>query len=152
MAELPMLTTALARRIERHVAEGKVAELAQLECAGGEVKCFGETVALKAPGDERMTCVFCFGTADLPRLDEILGFYGDGRDQSPAFYVAPMRFSAEVGEALTAKGFVPTAFSQAMLYGLPRETASSMPEGMTIETVTPQTLETFAETTARGFG
>src|SRR5438093_711114 len=97
-----------------------------------------------------MTGVFCLGANDVQRLGEILDFYRrDGID--PPIYVAPMGFDKALGEALSDEGFVPVASSQTLLYGPSALSAPAAPPGVTVEAVTPQTLDVYTETTARGF-
>jgi GNAT superfamily N-acetyltransferase len=115
-----------------------------------EVRRFGDTIASKggqgAPADN----VFCFGSRDLGRLDEILEFYAvDGLE--PSFYLVPMTFTPDVAEALSRKGFAQRNFEQAILYGAPRATTAALPAGMTIERVSSATCAEFARATADGF-
>src|SRR5580658_5468973 len=151
MAEAPPLLLDVAIRIERNIGESGLKRPAAPDDPFPEQHAvFGDTIAYKAKGGQPRNKVFCFGHADVERLDEILAFYAvDGLE--PHFYLAPMGFTKKVAEALRAAGFAQVAFEQALLYGSPLETPASLPPGMTIEAVTNDNLEEFVQTTADGF-
>ena len=151
MREVPVLTTELARRIERFVAPE--VSLPQSKTPDPTAPCvaqFGRTIASKSPRAWPGNKVFCFGHEDVGRLDEILAFFAADVVE-PTFYVAPMAFTRDVAAALTAAGFVQREFEQAILYGLPDPTPPQLPEGIHIEPVTEDNLEEFVRATADGF-
>jgi len=151
MAEAPPLTRGLAIRIERILGEGSFrASGASQDPYPQQVAEFGRTIAVKAKGGRPRNKVFCFGHEDINRLDDILKFYAeDGLE--PRFYLAPMGFTRQVAEALTAVGFGQCDFEQALLYGLPSDAPVPLPPYVTIERVTEDNLEDFVRTTADGF-
>ena len=148
--DVPLLTTDLARRLERLVAPDPT--LSATPGAPGTVlvKQFGRTIAAKAKGGRPSNKVFCFGREDIARLDDILAFY-DVDKLEPAFYLAPVGFTDAVGAALTAAGFAQFDFQQAILYGLPSSELTSPPRHITIERVTADNLEDYLTTMADGF-
>jgi hypothetical protein len=149
MQTFPLLTTALAERIERNIVDGKLREFGE-DCARYCAR-FGNSFALKLPDQPWRDGVYCFGTDDLPQLNNILEYYAcDGR--TAVFHLAPMRFSTAVGRALTAAGFRPFDYSQTELYGLPSQAAVPAPSGITIENVNRDNVEHFVNVTAKGFG
>ena len=150
MTHLPILTLDLARRIERRVAPEVTPPGQRPEPGAATVAKFGSAIAAKARGGRPRNQVFCFGHADLDRLEEILAFYAVD-NLEPCFYLAPMGFTREVAGALDAAGFVQREFEQAILYGLPAPEVPLPPPGVSIERVTAANLEEFVRTTAEGF-
>jgi GNAT superfamily N-acetyltransferase len=150
MSELPILTRELAERIEALIAPEPRAPTEPQDPAVPVVARFGRTIASKATRGRPANKVFCFGHQDVAQLPEILAFYAVD-NLEPSFFLAPMGFSAAVAAALTAAGFVPRAFQQAILYGHPRTAPPRLPAGVTVERVTATNLEQFVQTTAEGF-
>ncbi|HEX6051293.1 MAG TPA: hypothetical protein VFZ21_18560 [Gemmatimonadaceae bacterium] len=151
MREVPVLTTELARRIERFVApEVSLSQSTTPDPSAPCVAQFGKSIASKSPHAWPGNKVFCFGHEDVGRLDEILGFFAADLLE-PTFYVAPMAFTREVSASLAGAGFVQREFEQAILYGLPEPTPPTLPAGIGIEPVTDANLEEFVRATADGF-
>ncbi len=146
---LPVLTTELARRIERSVAPEPTSAEDPVPTAP-KVTRFGQTIASKARGGRPSNKVFCFGPDDLGRLDEILAYYTVD-DLEPTFYLAPMGFTREVAAALTAVGFSQRNFEQAILYGLPSRQPAPLTPGLAMERVTADILDEFVRACAAAF-
>ena len=148
--DVPLLTLDLARRIERLVAPEPGLPASPAEPGTLTVSRFGRTIAAKARGGRPSNKVFCFGHDDVSRLDEILAFYAVDALE-PEFYLAPSGFTNAVSDALTAAGFSPFDFQQAILYGVPSSELTSPPRHITIERVTAANLEDYLATMADGF-
>lgn len=148
--DLP-LTRDLANRIERILGLAILEETtAPHNRSGQEAAKFGRTIAIKAAGGRPSNKVLCFGQDDLGRLAEILDFYSED-NLTPRFYLAPMGFTRQVAQQLTAAGFGQCRFEQAILYGIPHDSQAELPGLTTIEGVTDENLEEFIRTTADGF-
>src|SRR5437763_913251 len=147
MPDVPILTLDLARRIERRVAPEVTPAEQRPEPEAATVAKFGSAIASKARGGRPRNHVFCFGDADLHRLEEILAFYA-ADNLEPWFYLAPMGFTREVAVALNSAGFVQREFEQAILYGPPAPEVPLPPPGVSIERVTADNLEEFVRTSA----
>lgn len=150
MASFPVLSEALARRVERAIVREK---LATLEPGKAQVGRFGEVVAIKVPGQPRLSGIYSLSERDLPRLEEIIAFYrSDGL--KPACYVAPTGFTHEVGLGLVRAGFVPDSFSQAVLFSTGDAIAPEQHHDdgdIVVEPVTAETLEAYAQVNVEGF-
>jgi len=147
---LPVLTNDFARQIEDCIAPVMSPAASADDPNAPVVVRFGSTIASKARAGKPANKVFCFGTKDVARLDDILSFYEvDGLE--PWFYLSPMRFSRAVAEALTARGFAQREFQQAILYGSSIARPIPAPSGVTIERVDAGNLDEFAHVTAEGF-
>jgi len=147
---MPLLTLDLVRRLERLVAPEVTLPGSSPLPGQPLVTQFGRTIAAKARGGRPSNKVFCFNSADIPHLDEILAYY-TADDLEPTFYLSPVGFTRGVASALDARGFFQSEFVQAMLYGVPSSELTSPRPGITIERVTTDNLEEYIETYATGF-
>jgi len=147
---VPVLTTDLARRLERLVAPELTAPGAIPPPGVPLVTQFGRTIAAKAKGGRPSNKVFCFSAADVAHLDAILAYYAADHLE-PTFYLSPVGFSATVAEALTKHGFSQREFQQAILYGVPSSQLTSPQPRITIERVSPENLDEYVRTFADGF-
>ncbi len=141
---VPVLTLDFARRLERLVAPalndgGDGARVAQI----------GETIAQRAVGGQPRNKVFCFTERDIPKLPEILAFY-DELNLDPTFYIAPVSFTALMGEALHRQGFAAVEMEQVILYGSPQE-PHQIELPITFERVDKGNLEVYLDVFADGF-
>lgn len=143
MRELPILTTELTLKLEESVAPMET----EREANGSEVVRFGRTIARKVMRSWPPSGVYCFGAEDVGKLDEILGFF-EGIE--PVFYLGHGGFSPEVGRALHGAGYCLQDWKQTILYGLPMAERAVLPEKVSIELVTEETIEVAAEVTAEG--
>ena len=147
---VPVLTTELARRLERLVAPEPTAPGALPPPGTPLVVRFGRTIAARARGGRPSNKVFCFSDDDVSQLDAILAFYAaDGLE--PTFYLSPVGFSRSVAVALTERGFAQREFQQAILYGVPSNELGSPRPSITIERVGTDNLESYVQTLADGF-
>ncbi len=150
VSQFPVLTLELARQIERNIAEGYTGGNRSSQANEIDVEQYGRAVAVKMPSSPWKNGVFCFSSDDVDRLEEIISFYEkDNADFS--FYLTPMGFTEDVGRALTSAGMRPIDNSQALLYGLPATELESAAPDVTVESVTPDTLEIFTDTHVKGF-
>lgn len=117
----------------------------------GEVRHFGRTVVIKSPDDHRMNRVYCLCEDDIDQLDQILAFYDDDH-LVPTFFLSPLGCTSKVGQALASAGYYQDRLNQCSLYGSPQTSPTPLPPGVTIELVTPDTIEDYVETAASGFG
>ena len=147
---VPVLTTDLARRLERLVAPELTAPGMIPPPGAPLVTQFGRTIAAKAKGGRPSNKVFCFSAMDVPHLDAILAYYA-ADDLEPTFYFSPVAFSATVADALTERGFSQREFQQAILYGVPSNQLTSPGSRITIERVSPENLDEYVRTFADGF-
>jgi GNAT superfamily N-acetyltransferase len=144
MRQPPILTTELALQLEQHIAPN---ETRPPEQEGSQVARFGKTIASLERAPWPPSRVFCFNAGDLDRLTEILDFFGD---INPEFILVHGGFGPEVGRALNSAGYCPHDWKQTILYGLPSAQPATMPQGITIEVATPDTVEAAAEVAAEG--
>ncbi len=140
---VPILTTAVARRIERSIL------LARLRLQGADVARHGRTVATRSADAPWRNGVFRFGPADVGRLADILDCFPPSG--GPTFHLMPMDYTAAVGQALAGIGFRPVAFRQAVLYGVPVPTPAC-PAGLSIERVSPGSLDDVVGIVVDAFG
>lgn len=143
MQQLPILTRELTSLIERGIAP----DSRYPDPYGGQTAHFGKTVASKHQGPWPPCAVFCFNGDDVERLREILEFFDD---QEPIFYVCHASFTPEVGQVLHASGYALQNWKQTLLYGLPAPDPTALPPSVTIEAVTPATIDVAAEVAAQG--
>jgi hypothetical protein len=147
----PPLTRELARRIEREIVAGYLSDLAgphsTHEEARRHVDWVGETALVLAPDRPWQRFVYCFGAADLSRIDEIIGRF----PEPPPFHLTPTGFSTEVAAALSARSYRATDFFQALLYGAPDADAPVPEAPITVEEVTTATAREFAAVSADAF-
>jgi len=147
---VPVLTTDLARRLERLVAPELTAPGTIPPPGVPLVTQFGRTIAAKAKGGRPSNKVFCFSAVDVAHLDAILAYYA-ADDLEPTFYLSPVGFSATVAGALAKRGFSQREFQQAILYGVPSNQLTSPQPRITIERVSPENLDEYVRTFADGF-
>jgi hypothetical protein len=143
MPPLPILTTEFTRQLELCVTPK---ETLPDDPHGPKVLRFGNTTACKQNDPWPPSRVFGFNHDDVPRLPEILAFFGN---TSPIFYLVHARFTPQVGQALNAAGYYLHDWKQTILYGLPTPQAPTLPPEITIELVTPQTIDLAAEIAAQ---
>lgn len=146
MHEPPILTSELTLQLERHIAPDDTL-FSTSDLNGPQFSRFGRTLARKERGSWPPSAVYCFNKDDVGRLNEILDFFGA---VTPIFYLAHAGFSSEVGRALNSAGFYMAEWMQTILYGLPNREASQLTAGITIERVTPSSVEAAAEMAAEG--
>ena len=142
----------IARRLERRTgedyAEALQADIEKGRAPGAEIRRFGDTLAIKRPGWPGNQ-VFCFGSADIERLADVLAFLGA---EAPQFYLSPNGFTPRVGQALAAAGYYQDGFEQALTYGLPLMKPVESPADIAIEPVDESNTEVFLDAMAEGFG
>ena len=147
---LPLLTPDLVRRLERLVAPEVTPPGTTPAIGAPLVTQFGRTIAAKAKGGRPSNKVFCFGAADIPQLDAILGYYAVD-DLEPTFYLSPLGFSEPVAVALAARRFSQREFQQTIFYGIPSSELTSPRPTITIERVGAENLDEYVRTFADGF-
>ncbi|ARU61120.1 hypothetical protein CBW65_08810 [Tumebacillus avium] len=155
---LPIATPELALRVEsaEHVGLIKRLEAFQTDASkrdGVGLKSFGSGTALiyKESPAGFFNKVIGLTEADVHLLPEILEFYA-AYDVVCRVKTNPVLATPNLLAALTEHGFVVEEFATSSMYGLATEEIPPLPDGITVQKLTIEEIEQFAELYTQAMG
>ncbi|ASS76879.1 hypothetical protein CIG75_19290 [Tumebacillus algifaecis] len=147
----PIVTPELAKRLEavEHVGLVRRVEALQTDESKREsvsLKRFGNGTALinKKNPWSFINKVIGLQVEDLPLLPEIVEYYA-AHDVTCRIKTNPAYATGEFLAALSAHGFVAEEFSDSTMYGVATEDIPPLPEGITIQKLTYDQMDQFAQ-------
>jgi GNAT superfamily N-acetyltransferase len=147
----PVMTLELAGQIEQMDIDYSVSRLGGMQAAPGNpldirVKNYGNTVAflIKAwPDFWYGQKVLGLSSTDSIYLDEIVGLFRQN-ELSCRFEIIPGNLDESLVSRLNELGFIQMGFSTA-LYGIPKRSLQALPQGVTVQAVSPSQLDLFID-------
>ena len=147
----PVMTLELARQIEQMDIDYSISRLGGMQAAPGnplgiQVKNYGNTVVflIKAWPDfwygQKVLGLSAMDSAYLAEIVELFRY----NDLACRFEIIPGNLNETLATRLNELGFIQMGFSTA-LYGIPKRSLQSLPQGIAVQPVSPVQLDLFID-------